>query len=117
MRAHRIDDRAALDDVLVQLLAAQVEEAVLEPDVLRIFLLAEHRQRQLAGRAQHLDLADVDLDRAGRQVGIVGAGRAAAHLAVDPHHPFGAQLFGVLEGRRIRIGHAPGSGRNGRAGR
>ena len=44
--AHGIDDRAAGHDVLVQLLATQVEEAVLEPYVLGIFLLAEHRQRQ-----------------------------------------------------------------------
>ena len=53
---------AALHDVVVQLLAAQVEEAVLEPDFLRIFLIAEHRHRQFAGRPQHLDLGDEDLD-------------------------------------------------------
>ena len=90
------------------LLAAQVEETVLKPYVLRIFLIAEHRHRQFAGRTQHLDLADIDLDRAGRQFRIVGAGRTAAHLAVDPHHPFRAQLFGVLERRRIRVGDALG---------
>ena len=44
--AHGIDDRAAGHDVLVQFLATQVEETVLKPYVLRIFLLAEHRQRQ-----------------------------------------------------------------------
>ena len=104
--AHGIDDRAAGHDVLVQFLAAQVEETVLKPDVLRIFLLAEHRQRQFAGGSEHLDLADVKLDRAGRQFRIVGAIRAAAHLAVDPHHPFRAQLFGILEGRQIRVRHA-----------
>ena len=104
--AHRIDDRAAGHDVLVQLLATKVEETVLKPYIFRIFLLAEHRQRQFAGRPQHLDLADVKLDRAGRQFRIVGALGTAAHLAVDPHHPFRAQLFGILERRRIRIGHA-----------
>ena len=46
--AHGINDRAAGHDVLMQPLAAQVEETVLEPDILRIFLLAEHRQRQFA---------------------------------------------------------------------
>ena len=96
---------AALHDVVVQPVAAQIEEAVLEPDLLRIFLIAEHRHRQFAGRPQHLDLGDEDLDRAGRQVGVLGAGRALAHLAVDPHHPFGAQRLGVLEGRAVGIGH------------
>ncbi len=43
--AHGIDDRAAGHDVLMQLLAAKVEETVFEPYVFRIFLLAEHRQR------------------------------------------------------------------------
>ena len=60
--AHGIDDRAAGHDVLVQLLATKVEETVLKPYVLRIFLLAEHRQRQFGRRPQHLDLADVKLD-------------------------------------------------------
>ena len=95
---------AAQHDVVVQLLAAQIEEAVLEPDLLGIFLLAEHRQRQLGGRPQHLDLVDIDLDRAGRQVGVLGAVRAAAHLAVDADHPFGAQRLGDLEGRAVGIG-------------
>ena len=89
----------------MQLLATEVEEAVLEPDVFRIFLLAEHRQRQLGRRPEHLDLADIDFDHAGRQFRIVGTIGTAADLAVDPHHPFRAQLFGVLERRRIRVGH------------
>ena len=90
---------------MVQPLAPQVEEAVLEPCFLRIFLIAEHRHRQFAGRPQHLDLGDEDLDRAGRQLGILGALRAAAHLAVDPHHPFRAQRLGDLERRAVRVGH------------
>ena len=104
--AHGIDDRATGHDILVQLLATKVEETVFKPYILGIFLLAKYRQRQFAGWTQHLDLADIKLDRAGRQFGILGAGRTAAHLAVDPHHPFRAQLFGVLERRRIRIGDA-----------
>ena len=101
--AHRIDDLAAGHDVLVELLTTKVEETVLKPYIFRIFLLAEHRQRQFAGRTQHLDLGDEKLDRAGRQIRVLGAFGAAAHLAVDPHHPLRAQLFGVLEGRRIRV--------------
>ena len=101
----RVDDGAALHDVAVQPLAPQVEEAVFEADVLGIFLVAEHRHRQFAGRPQHLDLGGEDLDGAGRQVRVVGAGRARAHPAVDPDDPFRAQLFRGLEGRRIRVGH------------
>ena len=101
----RINDCAALHDVLVQVLATQVEEPVLEPCFLGIFLLAEHRHRQFAGRPQNLDLADIDLDRAGRQVGILGAARPPPHLAVDPHHPFRAQRLGHLESRAVGIGH------------
>ncbi len=96
---------AALHDVVVQVLAAQVEEAVFEPCFLGIFLIAEHRHRQFAGRPQHLDLADIDLDRAGRQIGIFGAARPPAHLAVDAHHPFRAQRLGDLERRAVGIGH------------
>ena len=103
--AHGIDDGAAGHDVLVQLLATKVEEAVLEPYVFRIFLLAEHRQRQLGCRPEHLDLADIDFDHAGRQFRVVGAIGTAADLAVDPHHPFRAQFFGVLERWRIRVRH------------
>ena len=106
--AHGIDDRAAGHDVLVQLLATEVEETVLKPYVFRIFLLARHRQRQFGGRAQHLDLADIDLDLAGRQFRIDGAFGTMAHLAVDPHHPLRAELFDVLKGRRIRVGDALG---------
>ena len=104
-RRIEFDHLPAHHDVLVQLVAAQVEEAVFEPDLLRIFLVAEHRHRQFGGGPEHLDLADIDLDRAGRQIRVLGAFRALAHLAVDPHHPFRAQRLGDLEGRQIRVGH------------
>jgi hypothetical protein len=58
-------------DVLVQRVAAQVEEAVFQADVFRIVRLAEHRQRQFLGRRQHFDLAGEELDLAGRQFGLL----------------------------------------------
>src|SRR6266436_1246735 len=70
--AHGIDNSAAGHDVLVQSVSAEVEETVLKPYILWIFLLAEHRQRQFGGRPEHLDLADVKFDRAGRQLRVVG---------------------------------------------
>ena len=105
-RTHRVDDGAAGHDVLVQLLAAKIEEAVLEPDFLGVFLIAEHRHRQFACLAQHFDLVDEDFDGAGRQFRIVSALGAAAHLAVDLHHPLGTQLLGETESLGIRIDHA-----------
>src|ERR1700709_1587198 len=90
----------------MQSLSAKVEETVLKPYIFRIFLLTKHRQRQFAGGTQHFDLGDEKLDRTGRQIRVLGAFGTAAHLAVDPHHPLRAQLFGVLEGRRIRVSDA-----------
>ncbi len=98
------DDLAAQHDVGVQVLAAQIEEAIFEPDLFRIILLAEHRHRQFGGWAQHFDLVDIDFDLAGGQFGIDGAFRPPPHFAVDAHHPFRAQRFGKLERRAVGIG-------------
>ena len=92
----------------MQLLAPQIEEAVAEPRVLGIGLVAEHLQRQVAGGAEHLDLADIDLDEAGRHLGVLGARRALPHVPVDPDDEFRAQRLGFCEGRRIRIDDALG---------
>jgi hypothetical protein len=51
-------------DVLVQLLAAQVEEAVLQADVFGIVEIAEHRQRQFPpGRAPRSPVAKISTRR------------------------------------------------------
>ncbi len=89
----------------MQLLAPQIEEAVFKPRLLRILLVAEHRHRQFGGGPEHLDLVDIDFDLPGRQLGIFGAFRAPAHLAVDAHHPFRAQGLGELERFAVGIGH------------
>jgi len=103
---HGINDLTAGHDVLVQLLATQIEEAIFQPDLFRVFQIAEHRQRQFGGFTQHLDVGDEHFDLAGRQVGIVGALRAMANLAVDLHHPLRTQLFRQLERLGIRIDDA-----------
>ena len=101
--ADRVDDRAAQHDVVVQLLAAQIEKAIFEPDLFRVFLVAEHRHRQVTGRAQDFDLVDINLDLARRQVRVLGAFRPLAQLAVDPDHPFRPQRLSQLEGRTVGI--------------
>ena len=77
--AHLRHDRDAPHDVLVQRLAAQIEEAVFEPRVLRIVRLAEDRQRQLRRLRKHLDLLREDLDLAGRQVRVDRLRRPVPH--------------------------------------
>ena len=104
--AHRTDDARARHDVLVQRLAAQVEETVGQADVFGIVRLVEDRQRQLARRAQHFDIADEDLDRAGRQRLVDRLRRAHLHVAVDAQAPFGAHRLGKLERGRIGVDHA-----------
>ena len=95
----------AQHDVVVQLLATQVEEAVFEAGILGIFEIAEDRQRQFGRRTEHLDPCREDLDRTGRQIGVLGTGETGLDLAVNAHDPFRAQCLGIGEGRRIRIDH------------
>ena len=83
--------------------AAQIEEAVTQPHILRIVLVAEYRNRQFGGGPQHSISRDIDFDQAGRHVGVLGAGRALAHASVDAHDPFGAQILGEFESWRIGI--------------
>ena len=106
--AKRINDLTAQHDVLVKFLAPEIEEPVPEPRILRVWLVAEHGQRQIAGRPQDLDLAEVSLDEAGRHLGVFRAWRALAHLAVNADHEFRAQLLRFAESGRIRIDHALG---------
>ncbi len=106
--AKRVNDLTAQHDVLVKFLAPEIEEPVPEPRVLRIGLIAEHRQRQIAGRPQDFDLAEVNLDEAGGHFGVFGAGRTLAHLAVDADHEFRTQFLRFAKGWRIRIDHALG---------
>ncbi|MNQ77402.1 hypothetical protein D3C85_922680 [compost metagenome] len=106
--ADRVDHLGAQDDVLVQGLAAQIQEAVLEADFLRILRLAKDRQRQFGGFRQHFNGQDADFDLAGGQVGVGGFGRAADHFAVDLDDAFGAQALDSFKARRLRVQHQLG---------
>ncbi len=108
--AQAVDDAAAQHDVLVQAFAAEVEKTVLEPRLLRVFLVGRDRHRKFGRRAEHFDFGRIDFDLSGRHLGILGAARPPAHGAVDPDDPLGAKLLGLSEGGRIRVhddlGHA-----------
>ena len=85
--------------------------------LLRIVRLAEHRQRQLVGRAQHLQRARLHLDLAGRQVRVPRLRRARDHLAVDPDHALGAHAARPPRTPARTARSRSASARNGRAGR
>ena len=89
----------------MQLLAAQVEEAVAEPRLLGIVVVAEDRHRQLSAAADSTSIraAKTSTSPVGR-FGIDRLGRARLHLAVDADHPFGPHLLGRREGRRFGVG-------------
>lgn len=79
------DDGRAQHDVAVHALAAQVEEAVLQAPLLVDPVLGVDREGQRGGLAQHLDLGDLDLDLAGRELRVDVVGAARGDLAVDPY--------------------------------
>ena len=92
--------------LLVQRLAPQIEEAVLQPQVLRIVRLAEHRNRQLLGRRQHLDLAGEHLHLAGRQLRVDAcpSGRSRTLPSTRITHSE-RTVSADLEGRAVGVGH------------
>ena len=99
--AKRINDLTAQHDVLVELLPPQIQEAVPEPRVLGIGLIAEHWQRQVGGWPQHFDLAYVNLDlQPSRRCRGFPCRGPLAHLPVDADDEFRAQLLCFAEGRR-----------------
>ena len=93
--AEEADDLAPEDDVVVQLFAAEIEEAVLEAHVLALVCLlvgdvdGRHLRRRL-----HDELVRLDLDFAGRQVGVDRVGRPELHLA---RHGDDALQVGLLD--------------------
>ncbi len=99
---HRPSDRrvdgAPHAQVLLHPLAAQIEEAVLQAEVLVDLVGASvDRERRRGGGAQHLDRAVTDLDLTGRQVRVDGAIRPLAHDAGDPHDVLAAHVDGVVD--------------------
>ena len=94
--------------LLMQLLATQIEEAVAQPHVFWIILLAEHGHRQFGGGSENLDSGDIDFDQAGRHFGIFGARRGVSAPRRRSARPIPNEAFRLVESRRIRIDHALG---------
>ncbi len=95
---------AAQQHVGVNLFAAQIEEAVFEADILGIVLLARHRHRQLFGARLHGHGAGINLDLAGREIGVHSPLPAPLHFAVDGDDALDPQAFQQCQRRTVGIG-------------
>jgi ribosomal protein S18 acetylase RimI-like enzyme len=89
-------DAVAQHQVVLHVGTAQVQHAVRQTGRLAEVFFVDlegdgHR------RVQHLDLVAEHLDLAGHEVGVLGAGRARAHLADDLEAVLAADVFGDLE--------------------
>ncbi len=96
------DVRAQLH-ILLHRLAAQVQKAVFQPGLFRVFLIAEHDQRQLIGFAQNLQIAHKHLNLAGRDLVIDQLRIPRLHRAVDPDAPFRADRLHLGENRAVGV--------------
>ena len=101
--SQRRDHRRAQHDIRVELLAAQVEIAVFEPNILRIVRLSEYRHRQFGRRRLNHRLLCAHFNRAGRQVGVDRLRRAAHDFPANRNDTLRAQFFELLEHRGINV--------------
>ena len=85
-------------------LPPQVEKPVFEPCLLRIFGLTEHRQRQLLGLAEHVEIADEHLDFAGSKLVVHQVDIPKPNFAVHPDDGFGTELTHPCENVAVRVG-------------
>ena len=99
------DHIGAQHDVAVKRLAPQIQIPVLEPQLLRIVRLAEHRQGQLGRLRQHLHRLDANFDLAGRQIGVHHIGVPRQHLPIHPDHALGAQPLDQAKAGRLGRQH------------
>ena len=84
--------------------APEIEEAIFEADVLGVFLLARHGQRQFFGGALDSHGPREHLDRAGRQIGVHGLRRARLYLALNRHNAFCPQRIEHRQRGAVFIG-------------
>ena len=102
--AQEADHLGAQDDVVVQLFAAEVEEAVLEAHLLALLgLVVRDVERRDAGGALHHELVRLDLDLAGGQVGVDGLGVAQLDLARHGDDAFEVRLLHEAEEAAARV--------------
>ena len=102
--AQEADHLGTQDDVVVQLFAAEVEEAVLEAHLLALLgLFVRDVERRDAGDALHHELVRLDLDFAGGQVVVDRLGVAELHLARHGDDAFKVRLLDEAEEAAARV--------------
>ena len=100
------DHPGAQQDVAVDALAAQIEEAVGEPQILAGILIAVDLERQHLGRGLQLIGLDAQLDLAGRKLRIDRLGRARHEPAGEGDDAFHPHRFDLAEERARGIDDA-----------
>ncbi len=94
---HPVADRAhhvgAQHHVLMQLVAAQIEKTIGQAGFFGIIHLAKHRHRQFIRSSQHGKAAGINLDLAGRDLGVHQRRIACLDHAINADHPFGPHRF------------------------
>ena len=103
--AQRRNHIAAQHDVLVQAVATQIEEAILQADILGIFGLTGHRHRQFIGGGLDGDILGAHFHFAGGQPAIDGAAFAQHDITNDGDHRFHPDAVQHRERRRRRAGN------------
>ena len=109
--ANRPRNLVAQPEIALHLGAAQVDVAVLQPHFLVLDRLFGGRERRQARVVQHPQLGGLDLDFAGRHLGIDGVRVAQAHLAHRGDHVLRPHLLalGVALGREFLVEHHLGN--------
>ena len=104
--AQEADHFGAQDDVLVELFAAEIEEAILQAHLLAfVGLLVWDVDGRDGARRLHDKLVRLDLDLAGGKVGIDRLGVAQLHFARDGDHGFKVRLLHETEEAAAGMDH------------
>ena len=91
------------DHVLLHRLTTQVEVAVFQAGLFRVFLITKDHERQFCRCAQHFEIADKHFNLAGGEFGVYKALIAGLHGAINADTPFRADLFHGGKRRAVRV--------------
>ena len=105
LAAQGFDELGAHHDVVVEVFAAEVQEAVFEAERFRRVLVLRDQERQLFGLAEHGHLIGHEFDLAGRDLRVHGLRRAGDDFAREAHDRLHAPAFEFLIEILGRVDH------------